>query len=76
MPALVSLKPNTLAVFKPMMPPTGEPLWLSGEVEKNENINEIERPRVRSPPQATSFLMMAPTANATNNFFLPMKKYC
>jgi hypothetical protein len=33
----------------------GEPLWLSGEVEKNEKINEIERPRVRSPPRATSF---------------------
>jgi hypothetical protein len=33
----------------------GEPLWLSGKVEKNEKINEIKRPRVRSPPQATSF---------------------
>jgi hypothetical protein len=32
----------------------GEPLWLSGEVEKNEKINEIERTRVCSPPRATS----------------------
>jgi hypothetical protein len=28
----------------------GEPLWLSGTVEKNEKINEIERSRVCSPP--------------------------
>jgi hypothetical protein len=34
----------------------GEPLWLSGKVVKNEKINEIVRTRVRSPPQATSFL--------------------
>jgi hypothetical protein len=33
---------------------TGEPLWLSGRVVKNEKINEIERTRVRSPPRATS----------------------
>jgi hypothetical protein len=34
----------------------GEPLWLSGKVVKNENINEIKRTRVRSlPPRATSF---------------------
>jgi hypothetical protein len=32
----------------------GEPLWLSGKVVENEKINEIERTRVRSPPQATS----------------------
>jgi hypothetical protein len=32
----------------------GEPLWLSGKVVKNEKINECERTRVRSPPQATS----------------------
>jgi hypothetical protein len=37
---------------------TGEPLWLSGKVVKNEKINEIERTRVRSPPQATSFKNM------------------
>jgi hypothetical protein len=35
----------------------GEPLWLSGKVEKNEKINEIKRPWVRSPPQATSFFL-------------------
>jgi hypothetical protein len=29
-------------------------LWLSGKVVKNEKINDIERTRVRSPPQATS----------------------
>jgi hypothetical protein len=34
----------------------GEPLWLSGKVVKNEKINEIQRPRVRSPPRATYFL--------------------
>jgi hypothetical protein len=33
----------------------GEPLWLSGLVVKNRKINEIERTRVRSPPQATFF---------------------
>jgi hypothetical protein len=32
----------------------GEPLWLSGKVVKNENINELKRTRVRSPPRATS----------------------
>jgi hypothetical protein len=37
----------------------GEPLWLSGKVVENEKINEIERTRVRSPPQATSLKKMA-----------------
>jgi hypothetical protein len=33
---------------------TGELLWLSGKVVKNEKINKIKRTRVRSPPRATS----------------------
>jgi hypothetical protein len=33
---------------------TGEPLWLSGKVVKNEKIKEIERTWVRSPPRAIS----------------------
>jgi hypothetical protein len=28
----------------------GVPLWLNGKMVKNEKINEIERPQVRSPP--------------------------
>jgi hypothetical protein len=31
---------------------SGEPLWLSGKVVKNEEINEIERTRVHSPPRS------------------------
>jgi hypothetical protein len=36
------------------MTKTGEPLWLSGKVVKNEKMNEIERTRVHSPRRATS----------------------
>jgi hypothetical protein len=41
-----------------ILPHFGEPLWLSGKVEKNEKINEIERTGARSPPRATSFKKM------------------
>jgi hypothetical protein len=33
---------------------TGEPLWISGKAVKRRKKNEIKRPRVRSPPRATS----------------------
>jgi hypothetical protein len=47
---------------------SGEPLWLSSKVVKNEKIKEIERTRVRSPPRATSILK--------KRYFLPLKKRC